>query len=77
MFKIWKINVTNYKNKGMNYDYTFCVMYVVVQSLSDAWLFASLVAHQDPLSSTISKSLPNFMSIESGEPAAKLQLSRC
>ena len=61
--------MTNYKNKGMNYDYTLCVMYVVVQSLSDAWLLAipRIVAHQAPLSSTVSKSLLHFMSIESDE----------
>ena len=40
---------------------------VVVHSLSHVWLFATpwIVAHQAPLSSTISQSLFKFMSIES------------
>ena len=45
--------------------------FVVVQSLSYIWLFATswTVALQDPLSSTIFWSLPRFMSIESVMPS--------
>ena len=41
-------------------------LFVVFQSLSCVWLFATpwIVAHQAPLSSTISRSLLRFMSVE-------------
>ena len=46
---------------------TVLIGYVVVQSLSHIWLFATpwTAAHQAPLSSTISQNLLKFKSIES------------
>ena len=51
-----------------------CTVVVVLQSLSRVWLFAipSAAARQAPLSFTISRSLFNFMSIESVMPSSHL-----
>ena len=54
-------------------------MLVVIQSLSHTWLFVTpwTVAHQDPLSSTISLSLLKFMSTESVILSSATSFSFC
>ena len=57
------------KQKKPDTKESYCIipLIVVVQSQSHTWLFAApwAVAHQSPLSSTISQSLLKFMSTES------------
>ena len=62
----WKINLAIWVHYTNNLLCMF-KMTVIVQSLGTVWLFKTpwTVAHQVPLSSTVSQSLLKFMSIES------------
>ena len=69
---------SSYKVKLLRTELCSSILLVVVQLLSRVWLFATpwTAAHQASLSVTISRSLLQFMSIESMMPTNHLVLCR-